>query len=386
MGPRQHYLDYTGSSLYTRSQLEATFAELQSCTLGNPHSENPSSHSCGERVDLVREEVLRYFQADPGEYQVIFTRQVAGAGGAAAGGGAAAAGGGGETAAAAGGALRGAGSLPGLGAGSRRVSLPNPRSGATGALKMVGEYFPWDPQSHYRYLRENHNSVLGIREYAKAAGAAFESYTEAEVERWLAGDDSADSRATDPRDLSALARSAGLQGPKAFHLFAYPAQENYAGSLYPLGWIEAAHRRSTAEQQWLVLLDAAAFIPTHPLNLSVYKPDFVALSFYKVFGYPTGLGALVVRTDAVSVLNKRCGGWHPGRRPFPPAAPPPAAPPHGVSSLLLSPSAPERLQPAGTGAADPLLWRPAAGTLRCSSATRTSGWRTAPSPSSTLLA
>lgn len=38
----------------------------------------------------------------------------------------------------------------------------------------------------------------------------------------------------------------------------------------------------------MVLLDAAAYIPTNRLDLSVVKPDFVTMSFYKVFGYPTG--------------------------------------------------------------------------------------------------
>jgi len=39
-----------------------------------------------------------------------------------------------------------------------------------------------------------------------------------------------------------------------------------------------------------VLLDAAAFVPTNPLDLSVVQPDFVVISFYKMFGYPTGVG------------------------------------------------------------------------------------------------
>lgn len=38
-------------------------------------------------------------------------------------------------------------------------------SGATAALKLVGEAFPWSHQSSYMYTMENHNSVLGIREY-----------------------------------------------------------------------------------------------------------------------------------------------------------------------------------------------------------------------------
>lgn len=34
------------------------------------------------------------------------------------------------------------------------------------------------------------------------------------------------------------------------------------------------------------------------------QPDFVPLSFYKLFGYPTGLGALLVRKEAARQLNK----------------------------------------------------------------------------------
>ena len=42
--------------------------------------------------------------------------------------------------------------------------------------------------------------------------------------------------------------------------------------------------------RWFVLLDAAGLVATCPLDLSTWKPDFVNLSFYKIMGYPTGLG------------------------------------------------------------------------------------------------
>lgn len=53
-----------------------------------------------------------------------------------------------------------------------------------------------------------------------------------------------------------------------------------------------------------VLVDAAAFVPTNPLDLSKCPADFVTMSFYKIFGYPTGLGALLIRTEDVSLLHK----------------------------------------------------------------------------------
>ncbi len=44
-----------------------------------------------------------------------------------------------------------------------------------------------------------------------------------------------------------------------------------------------------------MILDGAAFVPTSRLDLSAWTPDFVAISFYKMFGYPTGIGALLAR-------------------------------------------------------------------------------------------
>ena len=50
------------------------------------------------------------------------------------------------------------------------------------------------------------------------------------------------------------------------------------------------HARSTPTHKWLTVVDAAAYVPTHPLNLTEVKPDFVPISFYKMLGSPTGGG------------------------------------------------------------------------------------------------
>ena len=47
-------------------------------------------------------------------------------------------------------------------------SLP---SGYAGALKLVAEAFPWQAGSQFAYTRDNHNSVLGVRELALGQGA-----------------------------------------------------------------------------------------------------------------------------------------------------------------------------------------------------------------------
>lgn len=93
-------------------------------------------------------------------------------------------------------------------------------------------------------------------------------------------------------------------------LFVYSAQCNFSGLKYPLKWIRDAHAgalsvfASQPSTRWYVLLDAASFTPTNNLDLSIFKPDFVCMSFYKMFGYPTGIGALLVRNTSSDVLEK----------------------------------------------------------------------------------
>lgn len=53
-----------------------------------------------------------------------------------------------------------------------------------------------------------------------------------------------------------------------------------------------------------MLLDAAAFAPTNRLDLRRWQPDFVSLSFYKIFGYPTGIGCLIARKEALARLSR----------------------------------------------------------------------------------
>lgn len=258
MQPHEHYLDYTGSSVYTNSQLDAVFKDLRGHVYGNPHSANPSSTLASERVEEARDAVLKYFNADPAEYQIVFTRS------------------------------------------------------ATEALKIVGETYPWGPRSEFAYLRENHNSVLGVREYAMAKGGRFHAINETSVEAWVR--DSSGDDVT--RFLDATSVSSGRRpvppteddDGTVHNLFAFPAEDNFAGVKYPLSWINAIKAKSRPGRRWRVMLDAAAYVPTQPLDLSVVRPDFVSMSFYKIFGYPTGLGALIVRVDAAAELKKMFWG------------------------------------------------------------------------------
>jgi len=228
---RHVYLDYTGGSLYADSQLTKHTDLLCEGVFGNPHSSNPTSMAVTLLIDRTRERVLEFLHASPDEYAAIFT--------------------------------------------------PN----ATGALKLVGESYPFRPGGRFLLTFDNHNSVNGIREFARARSADV-TYVPIVLP---------DTRV----DESALTKELGRVRPGTDNLFAYPAQSNFSGVQHPLEWIGLAH-----DEGWDVLLDAAAFVPTNRLDLSRWKPDYVAISFYKMFGYPTGVGCLLARRSALTKLER----------------------------------------------------------------------------------
>ncbi|HEY1917801.1 MAG TPA: aminotransferase class V-fold PLP-dependent enzyme [Streptosporangiaceae bacterium] len=224
----QVYLDYAGAGLPAQAQLAAHTERIRGRCFGNPHSANPASVASTELVEQARHAVLAYFNAPPQEYAAIFT--------------------------------------------------PN----ATGACRLIGEAYPFGARTRLVLTQDNHNSVNGIREFARSRGA-FTRYVPF---------CSPDLRIDDDAIGQALAR-------RRRGLFAYPAQSNFSGVQHPLRWIELAHERG-----YDVLLDAAAYVPSNRLDLSVVKPDFVPVSWYKVFGYPTGVGCLIARREALGRLQR----------------------------------------------------------------------------------
>jgi molybdenum cofactor sulfurtransferase len=227
----QVYLDYTGGSLYAESQLQKYFELLRSGVLGNPHSASPASVKMTEHVERTRRQILTYFNARAEDYILVFTQN------------------------------------------------------ASAALKLVGESFSFAPGSRYLLTFDNHNSVNGIREFARAKGATVSYAPLVMPELRL--------------DLARLETMLSEADPAHANLFAYPAQSNFSGVKHPLDIIAKAQSKG-----WRVLLDAAAFVPTNPLDLSAARPDFVTLSFYKMFGHPTGVGALLIRRSALASLKR----------------------------------------------------------------------------------
>jgi molybdenum cofactor sulfurtransferase len=222
------YLDHAGTTLYSKALMDRFYSDMMGGLFGNPHSASPSSQLSTQLVEDTRLQLLRFFNADPAEYDLVFT------------------------------------------------------ANATAAIKLVMEAFrARDGGFWYGYHVDSHTSLVGVRESAKEH-RCFGS--DGEVESWIT---------LSKEDTSKTAK-----------LFAYPAQSNMNGRRLPLDW--TSRIRSGSTSPIYTLLDAAAYVSTSPLDLSIpsMKPDFVALSLYKIFGFPD-LGALIVRKDSAHVFAKR---------------------------------------------------------------------------------
>ncbi len=158
---------------------------------------------------------------------------------------------------------------------------------ASGALKLVGEAYPFGQGGHYLLTFDNHNSVNGIREFAHAKGAEVTYIPVALPDMRVRRAPAAGAVAGNGRGRQATTCSPTRPSPTSPR-----CSIRWNGSSRP------------TRQGWDVLLDAAAFAPTNRLDLSRYKPDFVPLSFYKMFGYPTGIGALLARREALEKLHR----------------------------------------------------------------------------------
>ena len=219
------YLDYAGAALYPDTLVREHQRLLRRRVLGNPHSSNPAALASNADTQHAKEQLLRFFRADPALYDVCFT------------------------------------------------------ANASGAIRLVGEAFPFERGSRVVLTADNHNSINGLRQFARARNAQV-SYLPLD------------------REL----RLGALELPRVSarsNLFAYPAQSNFSGVRHPLGWVTQAQERG-----YQVLLDAAAFVPTCVLDLSAHPADFVCVSLYKMIGYPTGLGALIAKRSALRALQR----------------------------------------------------------------------------------
>ncbi|GAM28706.1 hypothetical protein SAMD00019534_118820 [Acytostelium subglobosum LB1] len=243
------YLDHTAATLYSSAQLERVFKDLQDNQYSNPHSLNPIGLKTNELIDAARERLLSFFNAPFRQYTVIFT------------------------------------------------------SGCTDSLKMVGEYFPWTRNSStFFHLLESHNSLLGIREYANEHGALIKPLPGSHFKGGGPTKDNFQVLLNEIENHRHHNQHNQVDdGGQSFDLLAYSAQCNYSGSKYSLDLISSVKNKFNNMK---IVVDVASLVGTSVLDLSKHQADFVTLSFYKMFGYPTGLGALIVHNDCIPILNK----------------------------------------------------------------------------------
>lgn len=150
------------------------------------------------------------------------------------------------------------------------------------AIKLVAESYPFDARCGLLLSADNHNSVNGIREYAGRAGVPLHILPlDSEL------------RLDHPEHIL---QAAALRGGG---LLALPAQSNFSGVRHSLSLVSHAQVLG-----FDVLLDIAAHAAGKAISLRQCPADFAVLSFYKLFGYPTGIGALVMRREASRRLQR----------------------------------------------------------------------------------
>ncbi|KAK9067110.1 hypothetical protein SSX86_014435 [Deinandra increscens subsp. villosa] len=91
----------------------------------------------------------------------------------------------------------------------------------------------------------------------------------------------------------------------AVGLFVFPVQSRVTGAKYSYQWMALAQQNN-----WHVLLDAGALGPKDmdSLGLSLFRPDFIITSFYRVFGFdPTGFGCLLIKKSVIRSLQNQSG-------------------------------------------------------------------------------
>ena len=217
---------------------------MNSNLYGNPHSNSPSSMLSTDVIESTRLQALTFFRADPEHFDLIFV------------------------------------------------------ANATAAIKLVMyclSNHSRRAKSWYSYHADCHTSLVGVREIAGGSSRCFTS--DKEVDEWI------HSRHSGKFQDGTLQDHPAGEG---VNLFAYPAQSNMNGRRLPLTWPGGIRSSNTRSSQTFTLLDAAAYVASAQLDLGDPEnaPDFTALSFYKIFGFPD-LGALIVRKASGHVLGER---------------------------------------------------------------------------------
>ncbi|KAF1899021.1 hypothetical protein Lal_00019142 [Lupinus albus] len=277
------YLDHAGATLYSELQMQSVFSDLT-------NSQSESSSATLDILNDARQQVLDYCNASAKDYKCIFT------------------------------------------------------SGATAALKLL------TPGECRAIMRCNMGieEIMMINNSSPCSSLTSIRYALGQGAKAIAVDIEEDVHpVTSGETISMNISPHGVQRRKVagltegeptgdtYNLFAFPSECNFSGLRFGLDLVNIIKENSrrisgissvcnfdlasfflgavvtsftsaidflssTCDTldptgQWMVLIDAAKGCATMPPDLSKYPADFITISFYKLFGYPTGLGALIVR-------------------------------------------------------------------------------------------
>ncbi|GAA5885063.1 hypothetical protein JCM6882_007214 [Rhodosporidiobolus microsporus] len=237
------YLDHAASPPAPLTPVQRFASTLATTLLTNPHSASPSGTATSSAIDVVRGRVLTELFGVKKErldrWDVVFTA-----------------------------------------------------GGATQGIRLVGDAWGWRKKEEMSgrpglsYLVESHTSLVGLRGIALSRCSPVVSH---------------------PTPSSLLRSALSSPSPSSLSssptLYAYPAQCNATGSRLGLGFCAQIKR---ADPGAAVLVDSAAYSSTSVLDLGAMKekeaPDFVVASAYKIFGWPTSLGFLIVKRSSTHLL------------------------------------------------------------------------------------
>ena len=218
--PGTTYLDHAGATLYTRSLVTAISNDLTTNLFGNPHSGSSSSQLSSTRIDDTRVQVLRFLNADPDLFDVVFV------------------------------------------------------ANATAAIKLVADAFRDHAEGFfYTYHVDSHTSLVGVRESADLGNQCL---VDEGVEEWL----TALKQQSRPQRLRTLfgypgqSNLSGYRPPLGWCLRVYELRKHHDHQIYSL--YDAAARLPTSSLDFSNPINAPDFTA-----LSFYKifglPDLGAL-------------------------------------------------------------------------------------------------------------
>ncbi|KAE9618266.1 hypothetical protein Lal_00047737 [Lupinus albus] len=159
----------------------------------------------------------------------------------------------------------------------------------TAAFKLVADSYPF----------QSSEKLLTVYDYESEAVEAMINCSEKRGARAMSAEFSWPRLRIQSTKLRKMIESKRKKKSKG--LFVFPLHSRVTGARYPYLWMSRAH-----ENGWHVLIDACALGPKDmdSFGLSLFHPDFLICSFYKVFGEsPSGFGCLFVKKSAISVLE-----------------------------------------------------------------------------------